>query len=269
MSDLWSDDRVSPLLDELKALEELGGNAEAAMGDAKARIVKIKSETRVKDRHLWLLLWANGDRSVYNEYRSLRHEVKHREQQIAQLPQTRQTVLGELDQVIVDNFEQNNPAYRAIAIEQRELRRKRDVCNGALTFIRQTRENIMNVSASLHVTPKGKAAVAAAKRKPDDISTQLKAVREKIAGVNRIAGSRDLVSGGLVKKLNVTFLGTEFGPDKRKKQLDDAARTLNEVGRKVEANRGNFEKRLRDLEKNRAHMVMTEREHLLSTHGLA
>jgi len=267
MSDSWSDDRVTPLIDKLKTLKELRGNAEAARGDAEARIAKIKSETRLKDRHLWLLLWANGDRAVYDEYRSLCDEVKHRRQQIAHLPRTREAILGELDQVIADDFKQNNPDYRGIVIEQRELRRKRDVCYGALTVVVRTRGNITNVSTSLHVEPKGRAAVAAAKRKPGEISAQLKVVREKVGEVNRIVGSRGLVDGGRVKKLNVTFLGAEFGPDERKKQLDDMVRTLNEVARKVEASGDKFEKRLRELEKNRAHMVRAKRDRLLSTHG--
>jgi hypothetical protein len=268
MSDSLSDDRVSPLVDELKALEKLRGNAEAARREAEARIAKIKSETRVKDRHLWLVLWANGDRSVFDEYRSLRDEVKHREQQIARIPHTRQTVVGELDQVIAENLEQNNPDYRGIVIEQRELRRKSDVCREARTLVLKTRENIRSVSVSLHVEPKGRAAAAAAKKKPGEISAQLKVARKKVGEVNKIVGSRDRVSGGLVNKLNMTFLGTEFGPDEREKQLDKAARTLNDVARKIEASRGKFEKRLKELEKDGAHMVRAKRNHLLSMHGL-
>jgi hypothetical protein len=266
MSDSWSDDRVIPLIDKLKTLKELRGTADAARRDAEARIAKIKSETRLKDRHLWLLVWANGDRSVYDDYRSLCDEVKHRRQQIARLPRTRQTVLDDLDRVIADDFEQNNPDYRAIVVEQRELRRKRDACNGALTVVRSTRGNITSVSASLHLEPKGRAAVAAAKRKPGEISAQLKVVREKVDEVNRLAGSRGL-DGGRLKKLNVTFLGSEFGPDERKKQLDAAVRTLDEVARKVEASGDTFEKRLRELERDRAHMVRAERDRLLLMHG--
>ena len=258
MSDSWFDDHVSPLLDELTTLKELDRNAKTARGETKARIAKIKSETRLKDRHRWLASWANGDLSVCKEYQSLRHTAKHLEQRIADLPHTCQAVLGELDQVIADNFEQNNPAYRGIVIEQRELRRKRDVCRDALTLVRNTRENITRVSASLHVEPQGRAAVATAKKKPGEISDQLKVVRKKVAEVNRIVGSHVRLAN-----LDVTFLGTEFGPDQRKKQLDGAVKTLYEVARKVEAGRDKFEKRLRELEKDRARMVKAKRDHLV------
>ncbi|MFC4855881.1 hypothetical protein [Actinophytocola glycyrrhizae] len=268
MSDSWSDDRVSQLLDRLKTLDELRGNADAARGEAEARIAKIKSETRVKDRHLWLLLWANGDRAVYDEYRSMRDEVKHRRQQIARLPHSRQMVLGELDRVIADDLEQNDPDYLGIVIEQRKVRQKKEVCHHALNVVLRTREKITSVSASLRVRPNGKAAVAAARREPGEISAQLKVVQEKVKEVNRIVGSRDLVNGGLVKRLNMTFLGTEFGHDERKKQLDDTVRTLNEVARKVEASGDKFEKRLRELEKDRRQRVKAKRDRLLSMHGL-
>jgi hypothetical protein len=268
MSESCSDDRVSPLLERLTTLEELRRNAKVAKEEAEARIARIKSETRVKDRHRWLALWANGDLSVCDEYRSRCDEVKHREQQSAQLSQTQQSVLGQLDQVIADNFEQVNPDYRGIVIEQREIRRKRDVCRDALAVVLMTRGNIMSVSASLRVEPKGRTAVAAAKKKPDEISAQLSAARKKVGEVNKIVGSRDLVNGRLVSKLDITFLGTEFGPDKRKRQLDETARTLDDVARKIETSRRTFEKRLKDLEKDRTHMVRVERDHLLSMHGL-
>jgi hypothetical protein len=104
------------------------------------------------------LSWANGDRTVYNEYRSLRDEVKRRDQQIARHPRAVRAVLAELDQVIADNFEQDNPDYRGIVIEQREFRRKRNVCSDALTVVLRTHKNIRSVSASLHVEPKGRTA---------------------------------------------------------------------------------------------------------------
>jgi uncharacterized protein YhaN len=160
-------------------------------------------------------------------------------------------------------LEQNNPAYRGIVTEQRELRRKRDVCRETLGFVVRTRGNITSVSASLDVEPKGRAAVAAAKAKLGEISAQLKAVREKVNHANGI-----VVSRGLVMKLNMTLLGTEVGPDERKKQLADAVSTLNEVARKIEASGNKFEKRVRELEKDRAPMVRTKRDHLLSMHGL-
>jgi hypothetical protein len=65
----------------------------------------------------------------------------------------------------------------------------------------------------------------------------------------------------------VTLLGTEFGPDERRKQLDEAARTLDDVARKVKANGDSFEKRLTELERSRAHMVRAKRDYLLSMHG--
>lgn len=268
MSDSGFDDRVGPLVDELKTLKELRGKAEAARGEAEARIAKIKSETRLKDRHLWLVLWANGDRSVYDEYRSLRDEVAKCGQQIARLPRARQTVLDELDRVIADDFEQNSPDYRGIVIEQRKLRRKRDVCHTALTFVLRTRGNITSASASLHVEPKGRSAVLAAKRKQGDISAQLKVVRENVNEVNRILGSRGPVNGVLVNRLNVTFLGVEFGSDERKKQFDAVVRTLNEIARKIEASQNKFEKRFQELERDRVRMVRAKRDHVLSTHGL-
>lgn len=263
MSDSWFDDRVNPLLDKLKTLKERHETNKAAKGEAEVRIGKIKSATRVKDRHLFLVVWANGDRSVRNEYRSLRDKVKLCRQKIAGFPRAWQRGLDELDQAIAEDLEQNNPAYRGIVTEQRELRRKRDVCRDALSLVVRASGNIARVSASLHVEPKGRAAVAAAKSKPGELSAQLKVVREKVNQIHGIGASR-----GLVEKLNMTFLGAEVSPDKRKKQLDDAVSTLKEVARKVEASGDKFEKRMRELEKDRVHMVRTKRDRLLSLHGL-
>lgn len=268
MSESLSDDRVSPLLDELRTLRELRRNAEAARGAAEARIATIKSETRIKDRHRWLALWANGDTAVSDEMKSLRDEVKHRKQQTARLPQTWQTVLHELDQVIAGHFEENDAGYRAMVIELRELRRKSGVCRDALALVRKTRGNIASLSASLHVEPNGRAAVAAAKKKPGEISAQLGVARKKVVEVNRIAGAHGLVNARLVGKLDMTFLGTEFGTDERRKQLDEAGRTLDDVARKIEASRHTFDKRSNKLEKDRAHMVRTKRDQLLSEQGL-
>jgi predicted nucleic acid-binding Zn-ribbon protein len=242
MADSWSDDRFRPLLDKLKTFEERAGNAEAASVEVDNRIGRIKAESRLKDRHRWLMMWANGDPSICEEYRSLRAEAKGLRQQVAHLPQARQRILGELDQVVAEVLERENPDYRAIVAEQGKLRRKRDVCLGAVTL------------------------VAAARRKPD--KGQLKLVRDKVNEVNRVVGARGQVDGRLIKKLDVTFLGAESGSDERKKQLDAVARTLNDIAHKVEASRDEFNKRLKELEKVRAQMVEAERYRLLSAHGL-
>lgn len=268
MPDSWSDDLVVPLLDKLKTLAELHRTAVTAVDEAATKIAKIKSESRLKDRHLWLLLWANGDRSIYDDYRSLRDELKHRKQQIAHVPQARKAVVYELDRVIAGELDQNDSGYRAIVTEQRELRRKSDVFDDALTHIRRTRENITRLAASLHIEPRGRSAVAAAKKKSSEISAQLKVVREKVEKVNRIVGSRG-VAGSVVRKLDKTVLGAEFGPAERKKRLDEVVTTLNDIDHKVEASRGKVAKRLNDLEKDRTRMVTAKRDHLLVTHGLA
>lgn len=267
MSDSWSDDDVRHLLGRLKDIEERRRNAEAMRGEIETGIAKIKSETRLKERCWWLVWLTNGDRSISDEYRSMRDELKLRKEQIAYFLHSRFAIIGQLDRVVAAVLAEDNEDYRNIVFGQREDRRMKEVFDDAVTVVRATRANLASESASPHVEPQGRAAVAAAKRKPGELSAQLAVSREKVRAVNNVVGSSDRLSSGLVNKLDITFLGAEFGVEQRKKQLDAAVRTLDEVIRRFEASRDKVAIHLRELEKSRARMVTDERNRLLSAHG--
>jgi hypothetical protein len=130
------------------------------------------------------------------------------------------------------------------------------------------RENIVNVSASLYVEPKGKAALTASTRKQSELSAQLKAVRDSVRAVNNAAGSGGMIGSSLVNKLNPTVLSEESSPDKRKKQLDNVAKALGDVAHKIKVSSKKFAKSVNELERDRAQMVTARRNQILLTHGL-
>jgi len=267
MPQSWYEDRVRQLLDGLKALERSDEEADAARRDAEARLEKIRSGSRLKDRYLWLLVWANGDREVYNRMKPLRDEIKLRRQQIADIPHRHRTMLGELDDIITDDLGQNDPEFQALLSEQRGLRRKRDTCDDALRTISATRGNITSMSSSMPISPKGRE-LAAAEKKTNEITAQVGVVHEKVVKVNGVAGTYGSVSGALVRKLNTSFLSGEFRYQQRKDELDTALRTLGEVDRKVRAISGKIEKRLRELDSRRTRLVKAKRDRLLAAHGI-
>jgi hypothetical protein len=268
MPDSWCDHHVRPLIAELKTVEERQAAVETALGELEARVAKIKAESRIKDRQLWLVVWANGDRAIYDEYRTLRNQLKLRRQQIARFPGSHLEARHKLDRAIADRLEQTDPAYRRIVAEERESRSKRDTCRDASTLIAAARADITNLAASLTVEPTGKAVAAKKTRKPDDYAAQVKVVREKLGQVRGMAGSRGVMDSGLVKSLERVSLDAGGGPDKRMKQLDQAAGTLNRIGREVDAKRRKAERRLGELERDRARAVAAERWRLLTVHGL-
>jgi chromosome segregation ATPase len=267
MPQSWYEDRVRQLLGGLKALEQSDEEAEAARRDAEANLEKIKSGTRLKDRYLWLSVWANGDRSVYDRIKPLRDEIKLRKQQTADIPRRHRTMLDELDDIITDDLGQNDPEFQTLLSDQRELRRKRDTCDYALRTISATRRNITSMSSSMPISPKGKE-LATAEKKTGEISAQIRVVHGKVVEVNGIAGSYGSVSGALVKKLDPSFLTGEFRYQQRKDGLNTVLRTLGEVDRKVSAISDKIEKRLRELDSRRAQLVKAKRDRLLSTHGI-
>jgi chromosome segregation ATPase len=267
MPQSWYEDRVRQLLNGLKTLEQTDEEAESARRDAEAKLEKIKSGTRLKDRYLWLLVWANGDRTVYDRIKPLRDEIKLRRQQIAETPRRHQTMLAELDDIITDDLGQNDAEFQALLSEQRGLRRKRDTCDEALRTIAATRQNITTMSSSMPISPKGRE-LATAEKKTGEIAAQIRVVHGKVVEVNGVAGSYGSVSGALVKKLNTSFQSGEFRYQQRRDELNTALMTLGEVGRKISAISGKIEKRLRELEHRRAHLVKAKRDRLLSTHGI-
>jgi hypothetical protein len=267
MPQSWYEDRVRQLLGGLKALEQSREEAEATRRDAEAELEKIKSGTRLKDRYRWLLVWANGDRAVYDRIKPLRDEIKLRKQQVADTPRRHRTMLGELDDIITDDLGQNDPEFQALLTDQRGLRRKRDTCDEALRTISATSKNITNMSSSMPISPKGKE-LPTAEKKTSEISAQIRVVHGKVVEVNKIGGSYGSVSGPLVKRLNTSFLSGEFRYQQRKDGLDTALRTLGEVERKISAISAKIGKRLRELENRRAQLVKAKRDRLLSTHGI-
>jgi hypothetical protein len=267
MPQSWYEDRVRQLLSGLKALEQSDEEAKAARRDAEVKLEKIKSGTRLKDRYLWLLVWANGDRSVYDRIKPLRDEIKLRNQQIADIPHRHRTMLAELDDIITDDLGQNDPEFQTLLSDHRGLKRKRDTCNDALRTISATRKNITSMSSSMPISPKGKE-LAATEKKSGEISAQIKVVHGKVVEVGKIAWSYGSMNGALVKRLNTSFLSGEFRYQQRKDELDAALRTLTEVARKVTAIRDKIGKRLGELDKRRAQLVKAKRDRLLSMHGL-
>jgi hypothetical protein len=69
MSESRYEDRIGQLRDELKALEERGTKAEADKEKIKAKIKDITLGTRVHDRHLWLVWWANVTTRIFGDFR--------------------------------------------------------------------------------------------------------------------------------------------------------------------------------------------------------
>jgi len=242
--------RARPQLDELTVLVQHREDAEAAMRKAKFGIEQIKPGTRLKDRNLWLLKWMNGDPAVYDRVRLLREEIKERNTQIKDVRSRRAWLLDELDRIIVDYLEQNDPTYQGTWIEHRGLDRKLDLCRDLLQEIATTRK------------------MAVGGRKAGEISAHVRAVHAKVVDLNKMPGSVRSVSSQIVKKLGATFLGDESDSRERRKKLAAVIRTMDTVKIRVDAVHKGAAKQIKKLKKKRAELVKAKRDHLLSTRGL-
>jgi chromosome segregation ATPase len=267
MPQSWYEDRVRELLSGLKALEQTDEEAESARREAEAKLEKLTAGTRLKDRHLWLLVWANGDRTVYDRIKPLRDEIRLRKQQTSDIPRKHRTMLAELDDIITDDLGQNDAEFQVVLGDQREFRGKRDMCRSALAAISATREDITRMSSALPAEPKGKELTAARKRL-GEISAQVGVVYHRVGEVNEIERAYGSINGALVKKLKMAPVSGKYRYEQRKEELDALLRTLTEVSRKVTAISDKIEKRLGELDHRRAQLVKAKRDRLLSTNGL-
>lgn len=257
--------RARQLSDEFHELERQVKDAQDAAAIAETNRTSAELGTRQRDRSL-MLLWLGGDRSVYEKVREVRRESAQCERQLAKAMRSREDKDRELVEHLAEGMKQHNGPYRAVLAELEKARQGVGACSAVLFAIADTHRLIATGSSAGSVDSRNEAARLTVDQNAYDIWNCIQKVHALVEEVNKkSARSYGSVSKRAVRGLNLSFSGNRVDRRQRIRELNAAAKAIDDVAVEVNMIRTAFEERVKVLDEDRLRMLADERERLRQT----
>lgn len=254
--------RARQLSDEFLELERQVEEAQEAAATAEDNRRTAELGTRHRDRSL-MLLWMGGDRSVYDKVREARRESAQRERQLVKARRSREEKDHELLAHITEGLRQHSEPYRAVLAEWDNARLGVGACSATLHAVADTHRVIAAGLSAGSVDSRNETARLAVDENANDVGNCVRQVRALVDEVNqKAAKSYGSVSRSVVRALDLRFSGNQVDRRQRIRELNAAAKVIDDVAVEVNLIRMAFEERMAKLDEERVRMVLAERERI-------
>jgi hypothetical protein len=252
--------RARQLADEFQELDQQVKDAQDAAAIAETNRKAAELGTRQRDRSV-MLLWMGGDRSVYEKVREVRRESAQCERHLAKVARCRAEKDRELREHITEGMKQHDGPYRAVLAERDNARLGVGTCSATLHAIADTHRLIASGSSAGSVDSRNEAARLAVDQNAFDIWNCVQNVCALVDEVNKKAAkSYGRVSGRAIRGLNLSFSGNSGDRRQRIRELNAAAKAVDDVAAEVNLIRMAFEERVKVLDEDLLRMLLAERE---------